>query len=228
MKAFRKAEHDKKCFQPALVDVPGKVVDAVAAVVAGGVVEDVADVVLGDLCVDAVVPIAEHEHGGALGDFLTYLASLPSFPQVDTDSFELLEAAAVRDRRAAIVLCSQPDFFGVDDFIAFSASSSSSPYFLHSFDLSKAPFSYPEAIVQLYTSLLDIISLVRNSWSQTVSCNTYKPFFLSDFIIITCLIYRFYDHFTFLDMWLDFSLSLSILYPKTSALRLMHKIVGLK
>jgi hypothetical protein len=130
-------------------------VDAVAAVVSGGVVEDVAEVVedvaevvVGDMCVDAVVPIAAHEHGGALGDFLTYLASLPSSSQIDTDSFELLEAAAVRDRRAAIVLRSHPDFFGVDDFVACSASSSSSPSFIRSFDLSKAPFSYPEAIAR--------------------------------------------------------------------------------
>lgn len=64
-----------------------------------------------------------------------------------------MEAAAIHDRCASIALCSHFDFFSVDDPTAFHASSSSSHTFVHSFDLTKAPILYPEAIARLDASV---------------------------------------------------------------------------
>ena len=133
------------------VSVEG-VVDGVAAVVAESVVDAVDGVVGGELrmLMDAVVHVNGGEHGCAdtVGEFFTYLASSLSSNTTDTDSFDALEAGAICDRRMSIVLCSQPDFFCVDDPVAFHAPSPSSLSSNCSFDISKAPSSYSEAIAR--------------------------------------------------------------------------------
>ena len=148
MKEFRQAERDKKHSWLPVTEGSEGIVDAVAAVATDFVVDAVDVVVADDLCVDAVVHVAERDHRGVLEDFLTYLAS-SSFPhQVEMDSLESLEADAICDWHVPVISSFQSNFFAVDDHAALLAASSSFSVTSHSFNLSKAPSSYSEAITQ--------------------------------------------------------------------------------
>jgi hypothetical protein len=158
LKEFRRAERAKKRSQLRGAQTSVGDVEAVAAVATDSVVDvvdvavDVVDVdVDGILCADVIVPAIECDHGGALEDFLTYLVSSSPPRQVETDSLETLEADAIRDWRAPILSSYRSEFLTVDqpeDPVAFHVSSSSSPVSFRSFDLSKAPSSYAEAVAR--------------------------------------------------------------------------------